>query len=43
MSLQSGAHHLGGLSFSFGLDDLLPLVLFGLLHVELSSLRLLLG
>lgn len=36
-------YHLGSLSFSFSLNDLLPLVLFGFFYVELSSLRLLLG
>lgn len=36
-------HHFGSLRFSLGLDDLLLLVLLGLLHVELGSLRLLLG
>lgn len=36
-------HHLGSLSFSFSLDDLLFLVLFGFFYIELSSLRLLLG
>lgn len=36
-------HHFGSLRFSLGLDDLLPLVLLCLLHIELGSLRLLLG
>lgn len=39
----TSTHHFGSLSFSFSLDDLLSLVLLGFLHIELSSLRLLLG
>jgi len=36
-------YQFSSLSFTLGLDDLLSLVLFGLLYVELSPLGLLLG
>lgn len=41
--MKSGMYQFSSLSFSLSLDDLLPLVLLGLLYVKLSSLGLLLG